>query len=99
MASPMPDASGVEGSVPAPARSMHSSRGCTRSSSGTTPCWGGAIQSAPMHHALDVWPWHDHVTPPPLPRSPKLVEIIAAVPEEHRAALLPQLKVGLDAQG
>jgi elongator complex protein 3 len=27
-----------------------------------------------------------------LTRSPKLVEIIAAVPEEHRAVLLPQLR-------
>jgi elongator complex protein 3 len=27
-----------------------------------------------------------------LVRSPKLVEIIAAVPEEHRAVLLPQLR-------
>lgn len=26
-------------------------------------------------------------------RSPKLVEIIAALPEEHKATLLPQLKV------
>ena len=26
-------------------------------------------------------------------RSPKLVEIIAAVPEEHKASLMPQLKV------
>jgi hypothetical protein len=32
-------------------------------------------------------------------RAPKLVEIIAAVPEEHRAALLPQLKVRVQFTG